>query len=189
MSKLLLLPCLGAAILLMTGSATASHDPSGEPFDEDFVVGTAELDACSFGCFLTGIDAHSGPLGENATGRANFGLRVNQIGGPVTCLTVAGNRAVVGGQDTFFTSGGYLFSVEDNAASGAPDRFALAARLPEAPTTCPGPDDLDPTFSSVIAGDLVVHDAQPPRPVVCPGAEQTLTGTRAMRSRVPRSTT
>lgn len=178
MSKLLLLPCLAAAVLLMTGSAIASHDPSGEPFDEDFVVGNAEVDACSSGCFATSLDAHSGPLGENATGTAIYGLRVNQIGGPVTCLTVVGNRAVVGGQDTFFTSGGYLFSVEDNAASSTPDRFAFVARLAEAPTTCPGPDDLDPTFVSVVDGDLVVHDAQPPPPVVCPGAEQTYIGTK-----------
>jgi Ca2+-binding RTX toxin-like protein len=179
MRRLLLgIPCLAAAFLLITGGATASHDPSGEPFDEDFVVGIAEVGECSLGCSTTSLDAHSGPLGENATGTARFGLRVNQIGGPVTCLTVTCNRAVVGGQDTFFTSGGYLFSVEDNAASGTPDRFALAARLPEAPTTCPGPDDLDPTFSSVITGDLVVHNAQPPPPVVCPGAEQTLTGTK-----------
>lgn len=173
------IPCLAAAVLVMTGNAMASHDPSGEPFDEDFVVGNAEVDWCGGGCFTADIDAHSGSLGENATGYAVFGLRVNYVGGSVTCLTVVGNRAVVGGQDGFFTSGGYLFSVEDNAASGTPDRFAFAAgRLAEPPTTCPRPDELDPIFYPVIVGDLVVHDAQAPPPVVCPGAEQTYTGTK-----------
>ena len=44
MRKLLLaVACLAAAMLLMTGSALASHDPSGEPFDEDFVTGTAAV--------------------------------------------------------------------------------------------------------------------------------------------------
>jgi hypothetical protein len=49
-----------------------------------------------------------------------------------------------------------LFGVEDNAASGAPDRFGWTD-LPEAPTSCP----VDPGLTlDPIDGDLVVHDAQ-----------------------------
>lgn len=164
MSKLVLgISGLTAAILLMTGSAIASHDPSGEPFDEDFVTGAGERTCVpGFGCAFFALDAHSGPLGENPTGTARTGLRVGQWGGPVTCLTAIGNRAVIGGQN-LFAERSYLFEVEDNAASGTPDRFGRFELLPDEPppTTCPHPDDLDTGLAPIESGDLVVHDAVP----------------------------
>ena len=72
---LLTVACLATALLLMTGSALASHDPSGEPVNEDFVIGVAGVAAaneCSIdGCLGVTLDAHSGPLGENAFGSAS----------------------------------------------------------------------------------------------------------------------
>jgi hypothetical protein len=134
--------------------------PASAGADEDFVTGSVMLNDCPLGCFIATVDAHSGPLGQNATGTAQYGLRQNQVGGPVTCLTVSGNRAVVGGESVLFLGPGYLFVVEDNAATGAPDRFAFATgSLPAPPTSCPAPDDLDVSFVPAISGDLVVHDA------------------------------
>jgi hypothetical protein len=162
-------------MMLMTGSALASHDPSGEPFDEDFVTGSAGVtpdpaNPCS-DCKGIRLDAHSGPLGENPSGSALYSLRQSYSGGPVTCLTVDGRRAVVGGQDDILW-GAYLILVEDNAGTGTPDRFAYnflstPSGLPEPPAGCPDPDDFVPNdgpIQTVIEGDLVVHDAGPPVP-------------------------
>ena len=175
MRLLVVVPCFAAALLLLTGNALASHDPSGEPFDEDFVTGVAAvtpdpLNPCS-DCKGIRLDAHSGPLGENPFGSALYSLRQSYSGGPVTCLTVDGNRAVVGGQDDWLW-GAYLILVEDNAGTGAPDRFAYnfistPSGLPEPPAACPNPDDFVPNdgpVQTVVNGDLVVHDAGTPMP-------------------------
>jgi hypothetical protein len=159
MRLLLTVACL-AALLLMTSSASASHDPSGGPFDEDFVTGTGGFD------FVWGarFDAHSGPLGENPTGTASFVQRLFSASGPVTCLTVDGSRAVVGGRNDGFSAGdAYLFLVEDNAASGTPDRLVYHGQ-DGVPTSCPSPDDFSFEFPIDVLltdGDLVVHDASP----------------------------
>jgi hypothetical protein len=138
--------------LLLAPAAVASHDPSGAPFGEDFAGG----DASFRGGIQIDVDAHSGPSGENPTGNASISLRANFIGGPVTCLTVTGNRAVVGGE---FAGFGYLFVLVDNAATGTPDRFGSGDPGQDSPTSCPANPAvaLDPIES----GDLVVHDARP----------------------------
>ena len=160
--------CLTAAMLLVPGNAGASHDPSGEPFDEDFVVGRATHLFILPHSLSIESDAHSGPLGENATGTAFARGHFTELGGPVTCLTVADNRAVVGGMNVSVAPGrGYLFEIEDNAATGTPDRLGSASDpvgLPEIPAQCPAPDDLDVPLWEADAGDLVVHDAVPPVP-------------------------
>lgn len=110
--------------------------------------------------FTATLDAHSGPLGENPTGTAFLSARSNVVGGPVTCLTVSGNRAVIGGE-SFTTFGpGYLFEVETNAATGTPDGAGFSGSLGEVPTTCPA--DLDLPLAPAVSDDLIVHDAQPP---------------------------
>ena len=94
--------------------------------------------------------------------------RLFVAGGPVTCLTVTGHRAVIGGPDIDRTGSAYLFLVEDNAASGTPDRLHYNfTALQGAPTVCPNPDDfVADNFRpfTVVEGDLVVHDAAPPTP-------------------------
>jgi hypothetical protein len=140
-------------MLLLVPAADASHDPSGAPFDEDFAVGGATFRPAGI---QINVDAHGGPSGENPTGDAGISLRLNFIGGPVTCLTVTGNRAVIGGE---FAGLGYLFVVEDNAASGTPDRFGEGDPGQDSPTICPA--DPDVALEPIESGDLVVHDAQP----------------------------
>ena len=159
----------------MAGSAVASHDPSGEPTGEDFVTGVATVtsispsEGCQLSCYGLRLDAHSGPFGENAFGSTHLSQRFFVSGGPVTCLAVTGHRAVIGGPDTEFTGSAYLFLVEDNAATGTPDRLlSNYTALPGAPTVCPSPDefvaDNDRRPYTVVEGDLIVHDAHPPTP-------------------------
>jgi hypothetical protein len=175
MKTLLVGACLATALLLMTSSAFASHDPSGQPFDEDFVTGIATVtsispsEGCHLSCYGLRLDAHSGPSGENAFGSTLLAQRLFSSGGPVSCLAVTGRRAVIGGPDTEFTGSAYLFLVEDNAATGTPDRLlSTYTPLLGAPIVCPSPDefvaDTDRRPYTVVEGDLVVHDAGPPVP-------------------------
>ena len=87
----------------------------------------------------------------------------------MTCLTVTGHRAVIGGPDIDRTGSAYLFLVEDNAASGTPDRldynFTGAARGAyrlSQPRRFRRGQTSGPLQSW--NGDLVVHDAAPPTP-------------------------
>jgi hypothetical protein len=153
-----LLAIVGLAVVIAAASPTvtrASHDPSGAPFDQDFVVGDGSTAVSVFDCCSVDMDAHSGPTGENANGQAIISARAFLVGGTVTCLRVTGNRAVVGGA---FSGFGYFFVVEDNAGTGRADTISLATP-PEAPTTCPAePSDLS-LIGAFTRGDLVVHDA------------------------------
>jgi hypothetical protein len=79
------------------------------------------------------------------------------IGGPVTCLGVSGNRAVIGFVDTTFGFPAVTVEVVDNGPTGSPpDTFGAAPF----PTDCLGDPDLDPF--PLVSGDLVVHDATTP---------------------------
>ena len=146
-----LIAVVGLVGLLYAGPAAASHDPSGAPFDEDFAVGSASTKVSLLDCCLVDLDAHSDPAGGSPSGVASMHERAFFNGGPVTCLNVTGNRAVVGGA-------GYMFEVEDNAATGMPDRFSEPPGFfSGTPTICP--PDLDVPLRAVTSGDLVVHDA------------------------------
>jgi hypothetical protein len=159
------LPVISTALALLAvpATASASHVPGGAPAGEDFAVGSASTKQSSLDCCLVNLDAHSGPTGESPTGTASMTERSFFVGGPVTCLRVTGNRAIIGG--TFGgPGGGYLFEVEDNSASGQPDRFSSPPAFAPVPgATCP--TDLDTPLRDVTSGDLIVHDATPPPPV------------------------
>ena len=143
-----------SAILLASPTVSSAQAPT-----RDSVVGTAGFGDPAAGVTAS-IDAHSGPSGENASGTATFGARQTFFGGPVTCLNVTGNRAVIGGDSAFIGPEGYLFVVVDNSATGTPDLFGLLFPAPAAaPTTCPF--NLDVFLQSALSGDLVVHEARP----------------------------
>jgi hypothetical protein len=157
-----------ASLLLLAPGAGASHDPSGEPFDEDFVTGEAIGELCvsldpPF-CVpqTTTIDAHSGPSGEQAGGSVvvdpafdiEFGL--GPASGGVFCLKVDGNRAFVGAVFPARVQVPHLFAVEDNSATGEPDRFWSGdGDISLCSTAQPV------VFTPVESGDLTVHDAVP----------------------------
>jgi hypothetical protein len=154
-----LLCILVVSILALPAAADASHDPSGAPFDEDFATGELVTTVCvPFGppaqrCLVLGIDAHSGPSGENPTGTVSF-VGTNRV----TCLNVNGTRATIGIETVISTvTFEVLVFVTDNAASGQPDEIYWDSGGNE-PGVCPS--TLTPGAERV-TGDFVVHDAQP----------------------------
>ncbi|HEY3188697.1 MAG TPA: hypothetical protein VGJ70_14550 [Solirubrobacteraceae bacterium] len=119
----------------------------------DSVVGTGKPSALD--TFLR-IDAHSGPSGEAPTGFAETQFSGGRI--PVTCLSVAGNRAVVGvavagPQSTYIL-------IVDNGATG--DIFAGSIVTGD-PSVCPAPSAFVATIgpSPLDSGDYVVVDDRP----------------------------
>jgi hypothetical protein len=157
--------------------AVASHDPSGEPFDRDFVEGSGGLQD------LYGYEFHvsSGPTGENATGSVLLQGRGGLlVGGEVTCLSVAGNRATIGFAGSFQPpiqgpAFGF-FWVEDSRGEPVPppvpgfppapaDRFDYGSSA-EVPQSCPPPTDANFEVTTPIGfrptSEIVVHDATLP---------------------------
>ena len=151
-----------AAALVLPAGASASHDQSGAPFGEDFVLGEAFYPSGSPNPgddIRIGVDAQSGAQGESASGFASISLRQSFLGGPVTCLAVRDNRAtIVGEAPIVFAS--YIFVVEDNASTGTPDRFG-ADQINGPPATTCSTDVPGVTTTAITSGDLVVHDARP----------------------------
>jgi hypothetical protein len=140
-------------------AAVASHDPSGEPFDYDFVRGN-------------GAGQYAGPpgfgirdvlvinaSGENASGFVHPTSFFECCGpGPpntefVTCLNVAGHRAVIGWE----TGGGLV--VEDRGGPGQ-DAYAYHGVGPPG-TNCPSPETTVEPLAPLVEGDITVHDAVP----------------------------
>jgi hypothetical protein len=112
------------------------------------------------------FDAHSGPSGENPSGAVTWVDRFSRFGGPVTCLTVTGNRATIGfeNQRDFaeVIKGGLLF-VEDNGTPGVGQdnvRGRLIFPMDAAPpTVCPPNTEVYNPLNTVTVGELAVHDA------------------------------
>jgi hypothetical protein len=118
---------------------------------------------------LTTFDgsAESGPNGEDPRGF----LRLSgfyDFEATVTCLNVAGNRAVIGYRIVTGSTAGQGFQVEiaDNGPtppSGAPtDAVISYTELPAPPTVCPDPSLLP--GGTLTSGDFVVTDATAARP-------------------------
>jgi hypothetical protein len=123
---------------------------------QDFVVGGGEV-----GMFHEiAIDARSDPLGGDPSGTVSFVVEVSLGGpvirlrfeGPVTCLAVEGNRAVMV-FSTFLAP--IKVVVVDNGPTGSPpDEFGA---VPFATTDCS--DDMGIGVSPLSSGDIVVRDA------------------------------
>src|SRR5215204_5583367 len=93
-------------VLAFAGTAGASHDPSGAPFEEDFVTGRwFTSDPFGIAVAIHAVfDAHSGPSGESPTGTVRIDVELDGTfitfdTERVTCLNVTDNRATIGTQD------------------------------------------------------------------------------------------
>jgi hypothetical protein len=116
---------------------------------EDSVTGTGTSSFCN-GDFV--IDARSGPSGENPTGQVTCGTFFN---GPVTCLNVQGNVALLTIQTNQF--GSVALRVIDNGGGPADSVEAFPG------TGCPQPQG---TYVPVgFSGAIVIVDAPPPPPL------------------------
>jgi hypothetical protein len=104
------------------------------------------------------VDAHSGPSGESPSGTHFYGDGFLGLNGPVTCLSVTGNRAVVGGQGTNPIDGspiGLVAVIVDNGPVG-PDTLQTEVTL-TVPFICPA--GLPGTAAPLSSGNFVVVDA------------------------------
>ena len=173
--KRLVVLAIATVVAAVAVPAASAQTPVG-----DSVTGRAcdpvfPGDPCEFTTFFQ-VDARSGPSGENPAGTAAWGFRAGAqlLGdsGPVSCLAVSGNTAIVGfsGLRPF---GRTLVRVVDGGGSPGADSFeavtqaSLGLVFPIPPPDCssfpPGPAG-DAEFGRSgrnEVGDIVVHDAQP----------------------------
>jgi hypothetical protein len=163
---------VGGALALPSVSSAAPPPPP--PPQLDTATATGSIGSGLGSTFNIQVDAHSGPSGENPGGFASFHTTVQiqvmghtgdvdvRISGPVTCLNVTGNEAVIKIDATAapFGGGGFPLGVVeielvDNGGSGL-DLFS-AQTLPSSPTDCSGG-----TADAVpLDGRAVVFDAKP----------------------------
>jgi hypothetical protein len=170
-------------VLATLGMAVAVPGASGQTPIGDSVTGRATscFAAPPFECnFFTifDVDARSGPSGENATGTVDWQRRQSLLfqsgGGPVSCLAVSGNTAIVGA--TLTGSAGStrtLARVVDGGAALGQDSFEAFTEFsfssPPPPPTPPDCSSFPPSWGGLVQtvsgvndlGDIVVHDAQP----------------------------
>jgi hypothetical protein len=138
------------AAAFQTPGVAAAQAPA-----EDFVIGTGATGDSDFFTDIA-IDAHIDPSGANPHGTVSFNvLGLLHIEGPVTCLAVTADRAVITVGPTGFSS--VRVEVVDNGSGGStPDTFFAEPFI----TDC-SPTHF-PTFGGpLIAGDITIHDALP----------------------------
>jgi len=147
-----LVPVVGLVLLsAAVGPSALAAPPSAPAPAQDAVTGSGT--AGFYGQFL--IDARSGPSGESPSGSVSVAGAVF-FNGPVTCLAVTGNVAVLNVQTSQF--GLVTLEITDSSAAGTPD---VIDGIP----TQRAPGDCSP-FSGGVAdnvgsGDIVVRDAPP----------------------------
>ncbi len=151
------MPLAFVGVVVLAAFAGPAH---AQVFTQDSVVGhgTGGLSYHSFD-----VTATSGPSGENPTGEVSLSLFDGRIfaSGPVTCLAVTGQRAVIGFSDEGGQQAGQVIvEVEDLGGPGSGlDTINSSAG------TGRDPGDCSPLTSGLLAqvdsGDIVVTDAQP----------------------------
>jgi hypothetical protein len=145
-----LLGCIVAGMLLLAVTAAQS----GAQVLEDSVTGSGNTSSLVFD-----LDARSGPVGENPAGVVRVGLVGNplvEVRGPVTCLTVTGNHAVIGMENSLglpLVGPAAFVEVTDGGTS---DSLQLLG-APQPPTVCPA--TLSSFEDQVLSGDITVVDA------------------------------
>ena len=160
---------VGVALALPSMASAAPPPPPPPQLDTATATGSSVGSVGSVGSvFNIQVDAHSGPSGENPGGFASFHTIVQiqvmghtgdvdvPISGPVTCLNVTGNAAVINIDATAFSSfplGVREIELVDNGGSGS-DLFGLPS---SSPTDCSG------GIASAVPldGRAVVFDAKP----------------------------
>ncbi len=149
------------ALLLLPAQASANHRRAHPRLDTVTVSGH-NLIVDDFSAIDIQVDASSGPSGENPTGSASFHpAGILPISGPVSCLNVTGNTAVITVQGPFANLPGLLgFSlrVVDNGGSGL-DSFQYWPADPEVPDPIDCKVGSLDWFGGALIGRAVVFDA------------------------------
>jgi hypothetical protein len=155
---------VGAALALPSVSSAAPPAPAFQ----DSVSLTA-TPSFAIGINIQALNATSGPGGENPSGQLDFFVFspaqhfVFHIRGPVTCLAVTGNSAVINVQDQGEPPSPSFGIVTVFVVDDQPDIFE-AAPIDRAPTDCSPVSPTGPTGfgGPLIFGDITVVDAQVP---------------------------
>jgi hypothetical protein len=145
-------------------AGAAAEPPPPQPRDTATATGD-NLITDDFSASAIDVDASSGPAGEDPQGTASFTLLLGsyQFSGPVSCLKVTGNVAVLEINGPFASIPGLLsliIRLTDNGGNGQ-DRFEYYPVLPEigqdldCETGAPG------WFGGQLIGRADVTDAQP----------------------------
>jgi hypothetical protein len=136
---LFILAVAGVGVAIALPGVSSAQLPAGDSVTGS---GTSSIPGCNGS---VQVDAHSGPNGENPTGQVDCGTLFS---GPVTCLSVNGNVALLTVQSTLFGAVGVR--ITDLPAGDILEGFPGAG--------CPTPLGFytDLQFS----GDLVVVDGR-----------------------------
>lgn len=148
-------------------------------WDTAYGAGERELIGGGGPGILFGVDAHSGPSGENPAGTVTMSTSAWIITGSVTCLRVTGGTAIVTG---IITSGvgispdsdpgnPFLVILEDHGSTRhgvSPDRmsvFLFGTGLPTDAAMCADPDTALGPFAAtrlqLLSGGITVKDRRP----------------------------
>ena len=136
----------------------------GQSATEDSVTGSGRTQDGLLS--LIDVDIQSDPDGANPRGEISFQAFDILLAGPVTCLDVTGNRAVIGFTDEVFGFGDFIAVAIDNrpagSTAGPADEF-LAARATTSPVDCAAQLPSPLAGGPLAEGDVAVIDA-PVRP-------------------------
>jgi hypothetical protein len=154
----------GALVATVAAAALVLPGGAGAKAKEDSVTGTVTGAVGDLSPLTVQISARSGPGGENPTGRVTLiGPEPGFIfiGGPVTCLNVQGNVALVKIQADTGAIGVQLSmritdNVTDNAGSLTPDAVDMLVTN-SASDECASPEPVY-LLSHIQSGDVVVVD-------------------------------
>src|SRR5689334_317355 len=131
------------------GATAVSPAEGAAPLNTATATGASRPETPTLGTVSSiAIDAHSGPGGTSPGGSVSFDVWINRIThlepfplhfeGPVSCLDVAGHRALIN-----FDWGGLPVTVElDDNGGGGNDGFGLTSGNPADECAAPG----QPTF-------------------------------------------
>jgi hypothetical protein len=149
---------IGSALLVPGAAGADTPDPAIPLMDTVTATGSGA------GFVNIDVSAQSGPSGESPAGTASTTIMIEDprpqlitLSGPVTCLAVSGNTAVLNFTDTTFGLGSLTLGFTDNGGGGRD--LVSAGALRRAPTDC---SPLPSAPLPLTAGRAVVVDAQPP---------------------------
>lgn len=144
---------LAAAMVCLVPAAATAKQPVPPPAAlHDMVTATGS------GTYLTFIafNVQSGPSGENPTGTATWGVPGDHTYiGPVTCLAVSGNTAIVNVDAVVF--GLVTVTLTDNGGDGQ-DSVKMSSEIPRSPTDC-SPPAFNGINDTLTNGRVTVVDA------------------------------
>jgi hypothetical protein len=171
LAPLLRLPALCAGAVLIAAALAVPATAAGSSPGLDTATATGgNLITDDFSASDIEVDAHSGPAGENPGGSVSFTLLggTYQVSGPVNCLDVSGNTAVMTIDGPFPSLPGFtafIVKVVDNGGNGQ-DVFQYFPDDPEVPEPLDCHEGSTAWFGGTLIGRGVVTDVRPDPPAI-----------------------